>query len=262
MRVSPAELRAVRQGGILARYAVLGPVAFVQAELGAEGSRQTAFEEPCEMEHWGFVLRGRLRFEDGQRSRVFLPGTAFHIPAGPPAHRFIARGPCSIAGFAPLLEPVDDSPAALDARGVKAVPDAPLLDPPPPTIRIAARVGAQRSHEGVESVSAPMGSWTFMRMTFGPLSGFLAPWCDLPHWGIVLAGEVVHSREDGLELLGPGDAYWCPEGPPGHRFEVADSATVADYTPTSALLGPGRRPAYRQAALGAAVQQVASPDVV
>jgi quercetin dioxygenase-like cupin family protein len=93
-----------------------------------------------------------------------------------------------------------------------------------------------------------MGIWTCMRVTYGPLSGFASGWCDLPHWGQVLDGEIVVESEDELELLSPGDIYWCPPGPPGHRFEVADSATVLDYTPTDALLGPGRRPGYRAAA--------------
>jgi len=119
---------------------------------------------------------------------------------------------------------------------------------PPPMLHVAGGATMNRTDDGIEGESAVMGPWTFMRTTYGALSGFVSGPCDLPHWGLVLAGEVVHSWDDGLELLTPGDVFYCPPGPPGHRFEVADSATIVDYTPTSALEGPGRRPAYRDAA--------------
>ena len=81
-----------------------------------------------------------------------------------------------------------------------------------------------------------MGDWLFRRSTFGPQSGYAEPWCDLPHWGFVLDGNMVlHWESQDLELLGPGDVYHCPGGPPGHRMEVADGALVVDYTPMSAL---------------------------
>jgi hypothetical protein len=91
-----------------------------------------------------------------------------------------------------------------------------------------------------------MGAWLFTRTTFGPLSGYADGWCDLPHWGLVLDGSLVLRWEDGdIELLGPGDAFHCPGGPTGHRFEVADIATIVDYTPIAAITDADRRPAPR-----------------
>jgi hypothetical protein len=97
----------------------------------------------------------------------------------------------------------------------------------------------------IETESAIMGDWLFTRSRFGPLSGYAEGWCDLPHWGLVLDGDLVLHWEDGeLELLGPGDAFHCPSGPSGHRIEVADRATIIDYTPTAAIDEPqGRRAA-------------------
>ena len=66
-----------------------------------------------------------------------------------------------------------------------------------------------------------MGDWLFRRSTFGSQSGYAEPWCDLPHWGLVLDGNVVNHWEDKeLELWGPGDVFHCHGGPPGHRMEV------------------------------------------
>lgn len=248
MRVAARELTTVRQGTVLARYAILGPIAFAQVELGPAGSRGTAVEEPCEQAHWGFVLRGRLTFDDGERSTEFAAGTAFYVPGGGPPHRFFATGATTTAGFTPVVEPIDESPEALAARGVELVVAPRPLRAPPPMLHVAGAASLNRTADGIEAESARMGPWTFMRTTYGALSGFVSGPCDLPHWGMVLAGEVVHSWQDGLELLTPGDIFYCPPGPPGHRFEVADSATIVDYTPTAALEGPGRRPAYRDAA--------------
>lgn len=251
MRVAARELTTVRQGTILGRFAVLGPVAFAQVEFGPSGTRGTTAEDPCEQAHWGFVLRGRLRFDEEGRSTEFTAGTAFYVPGGGPPHRFRATGACSVAGFSPVETPIDNSPAALAARGVELVIAPRPLRAPPPMLHAAGGATFDRTTDGIEAESAAMGPWTFMRTSYGPLSGFVSGPCDLPHWGMVLNGEVVHSWDDGLELLTPGDVFYCPPGPPGHRFEVANSATIVDYTPTSALLGPGRRPAYRDAARAA-----------
>lgn len=248
MRVAARELTTVRQGTMLARYAVLGPVAFAQVEFGPGGTRGTAAEEPCEQAHWGLVLRGRIHFEEGARTTEFGAGTAFYVPGGGSPHRFVDAGACTVAGFSPVEAPIDTSAEALAARGVELVVSPRPQRPPPPMLHVAGEATVSRTVDGIEGESAVMGPWTFMRTTYGALSGFVSGPCDLPHWGLVLTGEVVHSWEDGLELLTPGDVFYVPPGPPGHRFEVADSATIVDYTPTSALEGPARRPAYRDAA--------------
>ena len=60
MRVSPRELKAVRAGGLVTRYAVLGDAVFVVADLPDGGTAGTSVEEPCRLEHWGLVLQGEL----------------------------------------------------------------------------------------------------------------------------------------------------------------------------------------------------------
>jgi hypothetical protein len=46
--------------------------------------------------------------------------------------------------------------------------------------------------------------------------------------------------EDEVEIIGAGEAFYCPAGPPGHRIEVTDAATVMDLTPIEAMIRPGR----------------------
>ena len=119
MRVSPRELKAVRAGGLVSRYAVLGDAVFVVADLPDAGTAGTAAEEPCRLEHWGLVLQGEVTLV-GRRGRTFEAGTAFYIAPGP-THRFRAEARAVIAGFAPVTEPIDDSPETLSARGVEVL---------------------------------------------------------------------------------------------------------------------------------------------
>jgi len=111
-----------------------------------------------------------------------------------------------------------------------------------------------------------MGQWVFSRATFGALSGYTSGWCDLAHWGMVLAGDLALRFENDVELLTAGDVYYCPVGPPGHQFQVADSATTIDYTPYDSLLESGRKAAWRVSAFnrltkgdGAAAKPPARP---
>jgi hypothetical protein len=252
MRVSPRELRAVRAGGLIARYAILREAVFVIADLPETGSSGTSLEEPCRVEHWGIVLQGELSLE-GRSRRTYGPGTAFYVRPGPPDHRFRATERVVVAGFAPVTEPIDESPAALRARGVEVVGRVPAPPAPPPTVKVSGVRTSWATVGQVETESAEMGDWLFTKTSFGPLSGYTDGWCDLPHWGLVLDGDLVLRWEDGaLELLGPGDAYHTPAGPPGHRLEVADVASVVDYTPISAVEEGGRRQAPRTATAWAA----------
>ena len=86
MRVSPRELKAVRAGGLVTRYAVLGDAVFVVADMPDGGTAGTTVEEPCRLEHWCLVLQGELTLI-GRRSRTFGAGTAFYVAPGP-VHRF------------------------------------------------------------------------------------------------------------------------------------------------------------------------------
>jgi hypothetical protein len=252
MRVSPRELTAVRAGGLVARYAVLREAVFVIADLPDAGTSGTSVEEPCLLEHWGLVLQGDLKFE-GRSHRTYGPGTAFYVQPGRPAHRFRATERVVVAGFAPVTEPTDNSPEALLARGIEIVRRVPAPAAPPATVKVSGTRTRKAIVGQVETESAEMGDWLFTRTSFGPLSGYTDGWCDLPHWGLVLDGDLVLRWEDGaLELLGPGDAYHTPAGPPGHRLEVADVASVVDYTPISAVDDTARRQAPRLVAAWAA----------
>ncbi len=245
MRVSPRELKAVRASGLMTRYAVLGEAVFVIVDLPDEGTAGTPVEDPCELEHWGLVLQGELVLE-GATTQTFGPASAFYVRPGAPAHRFHSDRRAVIAGFAPTTEPLDDSPEALRARGIEVVRWVPAPVLPPPMMHVRGTRVRSASVGQIETQAAEMGAWLFTRTSFGALSGYTDGWCDLPHWGLVLDGDLVLRWESGeLELLGAGDAFHCPAGPPGHRIEVADAATIVDYTPIEAVDDGERRRAPR-----------------
>ena len=58
MRVSPSDLKAVRAGGLVTRYAALGDGVIVVADVPPGGSAGTVIEEPCRQEHWGPGYQG------------------------------------------------------------------------------------------------------------------------------------------------------------------------------------------------------------
>lgn len=244
MRVSSQELKTVRAGGLLTRYALLGEAAYLIVEVPASGSAGTSLEGPCELEHWGMVLKGEVRLH-GRHPRVFGAGTAFYVAPGR-THELSATASAVVAGFTPLLEPVDESPEGLRSRGIEVV--AGTADPglPPTSIRVAGTRARSAVTGQVHTVSGLMGRWLFTRSNFGPISGFGDGWCDLPHWGQVLAGTLLLRWESGdIELLVAGDVFSCPPGGVGHRLEVAESATMIDYTPIAAIGDRGLRRAPR-----------------
>ena len=260
MRVSPRDLRAVRAGGVLTRYALLGEAAFFLVELPPTGSAGTSLDEPCRREHWGIVHQGELLLRGGHE-RAFGPGTAFYVAPGR-THRFVAGGRAVIAGFAPVTAEIDDSPAGRRARGIELVRRTGIPSLPPTEVRIAGARTRTGTTGQVQTVSAVMGSWVFTRSIFGPIGGFGDGWCHLPHWGQVIDGTLLLHWESGeIELLGAGDIFACPAGVGGHRIEVADAATMIDYTPIDALLDPTLRRAPRTvAALRDVLPGLTGPD--
>jgi mannose-6-phosphate isomerase-like protein (cupin superfamily) len=276
MRVTPSELRAVRRRELTLRSARLGPVAAVLVEAPSEGSRQTSLEEPCEEPHWSIVLRGELELRRGRGRWRLLPGDVFHVPAGPPPHRFFAARLTVLAGFVPLPEGDDPGdiggdpepknlagirglvagshPARLAADGERAGDPrrtlqgqggtAAVARPPNGdrnSVVVARRLDGPAVPAGeVEAEAVAMGTWVMARACFGPTSGYGANWCDLPHWGLVVSGGAAIEYEDDVEVVGAGDFYYCPAGPPGHRLEVADAAMVVDFTPQD-LIDSGLR---------------------
>jgi hypothetical protein len=241
LHVSPTELRVVHRGSLVLRLAVLGPVAAVIAELPPTGSLDTSLEEPCVEPHWGIVLRGDLEMEQDGERRAIAGGSTFYVPGGGAGHRFFATGRAVVAGFVPLE---GRDPEAILPPAQKGAANG--QDHEAGRISRGSEEPERLAAGEVRAEGVPMGPWVMMRVTFGPTSGFGADFCDAPHWGLVVAGSIAIEYEDDVEVLGTGDVFHTPQGPPGHRLEVADGATIVDFTPTEALGGPGRLSEWRQ----------------
>jgi len=251
MHVASSDLRSVNGGGIVLRFAKLGERAFVQADVPAEGSAGTPLEEACTRPHWGLVMDGEVELERGDRRALLGPATAFHVPAGGPAHRFRALHGARMASFDPIDETIDLSEAGLRALGLKLTADG--ASPLSPSLVPTAAELAELATGRVEARGAMMGSLVITRACFGPKSGYATNPCHLSHWGIVTSGSVVLETPDETAILGPGDVFACPPGPPGHRILAADPASLIDYTPlaeisTSAQIADWRREAFRRIA--------------
>jgi quercetin dioxygenase-like cupin family protein len=241
MHVAPIDLRAIRQGGMAIRFAMLGAMAYVMAEIPESGSSGTSLEQPCNRPHWGFVIDGDLTFVTDRRRLTIPAGRAFHVPAGGPDHRFEAAGSALLAGFQPVESEMEVSDDHLMARGFDVVTDrsAASFVPAVHTRRVpAGRIKAE---------SWPMSAYLMTRIRMGERSGYTAGWCDAPHWGLVTEGRLAIEWEDDVEILAKGDIFHCPAGPPGHRLEAADPATVIDLTPIAALETAGRLADWRRA---------------
>ena len=59
-------------------------------------------------------------------------------------------------------------------------------------------------------------------------------------------GRLAIEWEDDVEILSKGDIFHCPAGPPGHRLEAADPATLIDLTPFDRLESGGRLAEWRR----------------
>ena len=247
MRVAPRELRGVSRDGMLVRFARLGPVAYVEVEVPPTGSAGTGLEAPSQNAGWGFVLRGHVTLHT-HSTREFPAGTAFYIPPGAPDHHLTARGGTIVAGFAPVAPDLDTSDNALRGQGFELASVPSPAAPLPQTIRSVEPSRVLREPGTIDVETAPMGEWLFMRATYGPMSGYTSGWCDLPHWGLVLRGDLTLNSEADVELLSAGDVYYCPAGPPGHAFQVPDSATAIDYTPIPEFHRAARQAEWRATA--------------
>jgi quercetin dioxygenase-like cupin family protein len=240
MHVAPVDLRAVRQGGITIRFAMLGAMAYVIAKIPDTGSAGTSLEQPCTQPHWGMVIDGELTFVTEQRRLRIPAGRIFHVPPGGPEHRFLSAGSAMVAGFQPIDSETDVSEEHLRSRGFEIVahPEAGPIVPVMTRRRIA--VGEVRGE------SWRMPPFVMSRVRMGERSGYTQNWCDAPHWGIVTEGRLAIAWEDDVEILSKGDIFYCPAGPPGHRMEAADPATFIDLTPISALESDGRVADWRR----------------
>ena len=242
MHVAPVDLRALRHDGIGLRFAMLGQMAYVFAEIPASGSAGTSLEQRCSRPHWGFVIDGELTFVSDDRRETIPAGRAFHVPAGGREHWFESRGPALVAGFEPIEPDVDLSDARLAAQGFDLIaPDAVS------TATVVPAIATRKVPVGqIRTETWPMGSYLMTRVRMGERSGYTSGWCDAPHWGLVTAGRMAIEWEDDVEILSTGDIFHCPAGPPGHRLEAADPATFVDLTPVSALGEAGRLAEWRR----------------
>jgi quercetin dioxygenase-like cupin family protein len=235
MHVTPNDLRMVQQDRTVIRFALLDAMAFVLAEIPATGSSGASIEQPCVRPHWGFVTAGDVEFEWGSRREKLRAGCVFHVPPGGPPHRFVATGSVRIAGF----ESIDPWVEATDARFAQRGFDALSRENVGATRIIPATVGPLPDPKQIEVRTWPMSSLVMAQTRFGQGSGYTTEWCDAPHWGLVTSGRIAIEWENDVEILSAGDVYYCPAGPPGHRMEAADPASVIDLTPTE--LAPGTR---------------------
>jgi hypothetical protein len=234
MHVAQVDLRAIRQDGVVIRFAMLGPMAYALAEIPSTGTAGTSLEQPCTQAHWGFVIEGELWFVTGPRRQGIPAGRAFHVPADGDEHHFETAGSALVAGFQPVeaVEEVTDD--RLAARGFELVADK-------TTATIVPPVAVRRVPAGeIRTESWPMSAYILTRVRMGERSGYTSGWCDAPHWGLVTAGRFAIEWEDDVEILSSGDIFHCPAGPPGHRIEAADPVTFVDLTPLAALRD-GRR---------------------
>lgn len=234
MHVAQVDLRAIRQDGVVIRFALLGPMAYALVEIPPGGTAGTSLERPCTLPHWGFVIEGELTFVTGRRRQTIPAGRAFHVPAGGEEHHFEAAGSALVAGFQPVEPDQDVSDDGLAAQGFELVAE-------PATATIVPAIATRRVPVGqIRTEAWPMSGYLLTRVRMGERAGYTSGWCDAPHWGLVTAGRFAIEWEDDVEILTSGDIFHCPAGPPGHRIEAADPATFVDVTPVAALRD-GRR---------------------
>ena len=139
MHVAQVDLRATPPGRHRLRFAMLGQMAYVFAEIPASGTAGTSLEQPCSQAHWGFVIEGELTFvtaTTGARpSRPVARSTS--LPAVD-EHWFESAGPALVAGFQPIEADVDVSDERLAAQGFELVARMPSR-PPPSSPAVATR---------------------------------------------------------------------------------------------------------------------------
>jgi quercetin dioxygenase-like cupin family protein len=232
MHVTPSEFRVVREDRIVVRFALLDTMAFVLAEIPSTGSHGTAMEQPCVKPHWGFVISGEVDFERNGRTETVSAGSAFHVPAGGLPHRFLASGAARVAGFEPIDPTMDVTESTLEAQGFEVM----SREPQSVATIVPATIRPLPEPKQIDVRAWPMSSLVMAQARFGPGSGYTTDWCDTPHWGLVTSGGIAIEWEDDIEILAAGDVYYCPAGPPGHRLEAADPASVIDLTPAEAAL--------------------------
>ena len=240
MHVAPVDLRAIRQNGVVIRFALLGPMAYALAEVPSSGSSGTALEQPCTLAHWGFVIEGELSYVAGGERETIPAGRGFHVPAGGAEHHFETRAAALVAGFQPVLPEVDVSDKGLAAQGFE------ILKPRAAPTIVPAITERTVEFGQVVTESWPMSGYLMTSVRMGERAGYTSGWCDAPHWGLVTAGRFAIEWENDVEIVSTGDIFYCPGGPPGHRLEAADPTTFVDLTPLEMMQGDRRLADWRR----------------
>lgn len=241
MHLTPADLRSVRQDGLSIRFGILGPIGYGLAYVLAGGSANTALERPCSRPHWGFVLAGDVSLHQAGRAFALPAGHAFHVRGGEPEHHFEASDGAIISGFDTVQADLDASDAALVAQGFQI-----LETDVSRTVLVPATSTPPVATGSIDADAHRMSQLVLTRIRMGATSGYTTEWCDVEHWGLVTAGRVAIEWEDDIEVLGTGDIYYCPPGPPGHRITAADPATLVDLTPIASLEASTRVAGWRR----------------
>jgi quercetin dioxygenase-like cupin family protein len=250
VHVAPPDLRALRQGDLVIRFALLGPIAFVLAEVPESGSSGTSLERPSQLPHWALVIDGDITFESDGTPLHIPAGHALYVPGGTPQHHFRASGGSRIAGFQPIDPSVDVSDPSLNLRGFEVLPTGANEGAAP--IVVPATSQDEPAPGAIVARSWSMPPYAMTSAQFGAASGYTADWCDAPHWGLVTSGQLVIEYEHDVEIVTAGDVYYCPAGAPAHRVEAADPAGVVDITPIDAIAGDRRVADWRRAAFAQA----------
>jgi quercetin dioxygenase-like cupin family protein len=256
MHVAPSDLRSLRQGGLVIRFAILGPMAFIVAEVPDSGSAGTSIEQPCRLPHWALVVDGEATFQTDGTSLQIPAGHALHVPAGGDDHRFLATGGSRIAGFQPIEPSLEVSDSILAQEGFEIL--APAASAGVAPIVVPTTEGRTPRSGEIDARSSSMPPYVLTVAQFGPVSGYTVDWCDAPHWGLVTSGQLVIEYEHDLEIVSAGDVYHCPAGAPAHRLEAADPATIVDLTPIDTITA-GRIAEWRRATLASAREDQPSP---
>ena len=253
MHVTLSECGTVKRGPLLLRFVDFIDAAMVVAETPETGSVRTTLERWCDEAHWAVVLRGDAELErDGVRVPL-PPGSAFHVPSGPPSHRLVTSGRLIMAGMVPLAGRTGEN-GSLVAEDFGVVSPGVVRhedEAAEPVVAKPNGTSVSLEEGRVLAEMAEMGEWIFTRVTFGPTSGYATSWCDAAHYGLVLRGTMAIEWENDVEVVGAGDVYHCPGGPPGHRLEVADSAVAVDFTPRAAFQAGKRVAGWRPTLLAA-----------
>lgn len=244
MHVTPSEFRAVRRDGVMVHFALLNDIAYALAAFPSTGSRGTWVEEPCEQPHWAFTVSGGVELEFGDERHELGPGTAFHLPGGTP-HRIFVPAEARLAGFDRVAPDAPTTDTELRRAGFDVVPAGRSQLPRSVAVH-RARPEAQPGAGEIVTASRRMGDLIFTRSRLGAQAGFAAGHCDVPHWGLVTSGSLAIEWEDDIEVVTAGDVFLAPAGPPGHRIQAADPATIVDFTPVAALEGAPRLATWRR----------------